>query len=61
VISKHRNGALGSIPVRFIDRLAKFAELETFVPAGEGKIRIIKSKMSELPDEDSGSDEPLPW
>jgi replicative DNA helicase len=28
IISKHRNGALSSVPVRFIDRLAKFAELE---------------------------------
>ena len=62
VISKHRNGALATIPVRFIDRLAKFAELESFMPPSEGQIRIIKSKMSELPEEDaSNSDEPLPW
>jgi replicative DNA helicase len=61
IISKHRNGALATLPVRFIDRLAKFAELENFMPAGEGQIRIMKSKMSELPDEDASSDEPLPW
>jgi len=62
VIAKHRNGALATIPVRFIDRLAKFTEPENFMPAGEGQIRIIKSKMSELPDEDAAADDgPLPW
>jgi replicative DNA helicase len=62
MISKHRNGALATIPVRFIDRLAKFTERESFMPQGEGQIRIIKSKMSELPEEDASNDEePLPW
>ncbi|MBK5285173.1 MAG: replicative DNA helicase [Bacteroidia bacterium] len=30
IIAKHRNGALKDVKVRFIDRLAKFVELETF-------------------------------
>jgi len=30
IIAKHRNGALRNVKARFIDRLAKFVELETF-------------------------------
>jgi len=29
VIAKHRNGALKDVPLRFIDKLAKFVEWET--------------------------------
>lgn len=29
IISKHRNGALENVPLRFIDRLAKFVDLDT--------------------------------
>lgn len=62
-IAKHRNGALANIPVRFISHFAKFEEMESFIPQGEGKIRIMKSKMNELGDEDDkpASDVPTPW
>lgn len=30
IISKHRNGALGTVNLKFIDRLAKFVDLEPF-------------------------------
>jgi hypothetical protein len=37
--------------------------MESFTPNMEGKIRIMKSKMDELGDEDDKlpSDEPTPW
>ena len=62
-IAKHRNGATANVPVRFISHFAKFEEMESFIPNTEGKIRILKSKMDELGDEDDSSspDEPLPW
>ena len=64
-IAKHRNGALKDIPLRFIDKFAKFADLHT---DGDGlaysgfdanedfdsgqPTRIIPSKMNEMGDED---------
>ncbi len=61
IIAKHRNGALGRIPMRFISRLAKFVEHDTFMPAAETSVRILKSRMHELPDEDDRNEELLPW
>jgi replicative DNA helicase len=62
-IAKHRNGATANVPVRFISHFAKFEEMESFTPNTEGKIRILKSKMNELGDEDDNAspDEPTPW
>ncbi len=63
MIAKHRNGALSNIPVKFIDRFAKFAEMDSFPSTNEGQIRIMKSRMDDMSDEDEikSNDEPLPW
>ena len=61
IIAKHRNGATGSIPLRFIDKFAKFSSMEFQPSSGEGSIRILKSKMDELPKEDSEDDDLVPW
>lgn len=61
-IAKHRNGALANIPVKFIDRFAKFAEMDSFPSNTEGQIRILKSRMDDMSDDDdSNTDPPLPW
>ncbi|MBA3648360.1 MAG: replicative DNA helicase [Chitinophagales bacterium] len=63
IISKHRNGSLATIPVKFIDRFAKFAEMDSFRGNVEGQIRILKSRMDDM-DEDEElkpPHEPVPW
>ncbi|MCP4551152.1 MAG: replicative DNA helicase, partial [Bacteroidetes bacterium] len=62
IIAKHRNGALKDIPLRFIDKFAKFVDLDTeglsfsgLTPNDsfeEGQpIRTIPSKMNDMKDE----------
>jgi len=71
IIAKHRNGPTGSVPIRFIDRFAKFvdmnsADISTLVPIAstrqqpsndEGNIVIRRSKMNDMPDDES----PMPF
>jgi replicative DNA helicase len=58
-VAKHRNGALGDIPLRFIARYAKFADLDTVDSdtspmAGimPDKLRTIPSKMNDMEDDE---------
>ena len=67
IIAKHRNGPTGSVPIRFIDRFAKFvdmnsADISTLVPIAstrqqpsndEGNIVIRRSKMNDMPDDEN--------
>lgn len=65
IVAKHRNGALGDVPLRFINRLAKFTdpEGEDFValnqlsPSDEfgnnPGARTFSSKMNDMRDDDS--------
>ena len=54
IIAKHRNGALDTVPIKFIHHLAKFEEWEEDgVPAGytqidRGSFTTVSSKMNEL-------------
>jgi replicative DNA helicase len=56
IIAKHRNGATGTVGMRFIDKYAKFVPLEqTFDPFGSGaanvpNVIIKQSKMNEEED-----------
>ncbi|MBX7107117.1 MAG: replicative DNA helicase [Chitinophagales bacterium] len=64
MVAKHRNGALANVPVKFIDRFAKFAEMDSFEkPNTESNVRILKSRMDDMEDEDESkpTEEPLPW
>lgn len=64
ILAKHRNGALANVWVKFVDRFAKFAEMDSFADNDEGKIRILKSRMDDMDDEEETTiknDEPLPW
>jgi replicative DNA helicase len=61
IVAKHRNGALKNVPLRFIDKLAKFVDMETdnFDPFGgmapsddfdtmnPGSFTIMPSKMND--------------
>jgi replicative DNA helicase len=58
-VAKHRNGALGDIPLRFISRYAKFVdydsvETESSQTAGylPEKLRTFPSKMNDMKDDD---------
>jgi len=65
IIAKHRNGALKDVNLRFIDRLAKFVNIETtefdtfgsmspnteFEGENQTQSYTLKSKMDDLPDE----------
>ncbi len=62
IIAKHRNGALKDIPLRFIDKFAKFVDLDSEGLSFSGlspndgfeegqPIRTIPSKMNEMKDE----------
>jgi replicative DNA helicase len=66
IIAKHRNGPTGSVPIRFIDRYAKFVDMNatditSLIPMSqakgpsndEGNIIIRRSKMNDMPDDDS--------
>lgn len=67
IIAKHRNGPTGSVPIRFIDRFAKFvdmnsSDISTLVPIAstrqqpsndEGNIVIRRSKMNDMPDDEN--------
>ncbi|HAP00645.1 MAG TPA: replicative DNA helicase [Bacteroidetes bacterium] len=61
LISKHRNGALGSVQLKFIDRFAKFADYNMMTPPAqgtyadnpEGSITIMKSQNWDKPEEDA--------
>jgi len=59
-VAKHRNGALGDIPLRFISRYAKFVDYdnvdaETSPIAGyiPDKLRTIPSKMNDMEDDET--------
>jgi replicative DNA helicase len=58
IIAKHRNGAVGSVNLKFQSELAKFSDLDTFLdPLGFGsniKGKVFGSKMNEdFPGSDS--------
>lgn len=67
IIAKHRNGALGTVNLRFIGRLAKFANLDSFVEDGnygsamkpnddfEGMPTITRSSKMNSMDDDLGT------
>ena len=63
MVAKHRNGALANVPVKFIDRFAKFAEMDAFASNSDGHVKILKSRMDDMEDDDDSkpSEEPLPW
>lgn len=62
IIAKHRNGAVGSVKVRFIHHLAKFIEQSLYLPPNAENVRSIRSRMNEIPDDDDkDSDEEMPW
>lgn len=64
IIAKHRNGSLGEVPLRFIDRFAKFADYESedfeFSPEMRpsdsfdqgSKIVTLPSRMNDMDDDD---------
>ncbi len=61
IIAKHRNGALAEIRMRFIDKFARFEELDSnALPAhfdmpddiNGWSTRIVQSRMNDMPDED---------
>jgi replicative DNA helicase len=61
IIAKHRNGALETVKLKFIDHLAKFTDLDFSEMPGEslgGSITdyqsnriIVSSRMNDLPDD----------
>ncbi len=60
IIAKHRNGALSTVKLRFIDRLAKFTDLDTedFIETASGEgfspSKITRSsRMNDMEDEES--------
>jgi replicative DNA helicase len=66
IIAKHRNGPTGSVNVRFIDRYAKFVDMNagditSLIPMSsarqpsndEGNIVIRRSKMNDMPDDET--------
>ncbi|MCS6916848.1 MAG: replicative DNA helicase [Chitinophagales bacterium] len=65
IVAKHRNGAVGSVKVRFIHHLAKFTDEDPYLPAGFARgVRTVPSRMNELPDEEDKGDSldaPIPW
>jgi replicative DNA helicase len=63
IIAKHRNGGLEDVPLRFIDKLAKFMDVdnnpfETFAPLSpstdfeSGSTFTLPSKLNDLSDDD---------
>ncbi len=57
IISKHRNGALGDVQLRFRDELAKFTEFDDDYFSDSNEPVTVGSKMNEDIDE---SDKSLP-
>ena len=63
IIAKHRNGALDTVKLKFIDHLAKFTDMDFAEMSGEpggGSITdypnnriIVGSRMNEMPDDPS--------
>jgi len=63
IISKHRNGALETVKLKFIDRLAKFTDMEysdspAETPSGsvvdyQSNRIIVGSRMNDMPDDES--------
>jgi replicative DNA helicase len=52
IVAKHRNGAIGDVQLRFVDKFAKFVELEGLEPLGDeafGNVPVVtySSKMNE--------------
>ncbi|MBE0641082.1 MAG: replicative DNA helicase [Bacteroidales bacterium] len=59
IIAKHRNGALADIRMRFIDKFARFEELDEplygtsdLADDPSGGIRILPSRMNDMSDDD---------
>lgn len=59
IIAKHRNGALAEVRMRFIDKFARFEELEDhgyvgmdFSDEAGSSTRILPSRMNDMPDDD---------
>jgi replicative DNA helicase len=64
IIAKHRNGSLGEVPLRFIDRFAKFADYDSgeydlpsdLKPSDSfdqgSKIMTLPSRMNDMDDDD---------
>jgi len=50
IIAKHRNGALTTVPLKFIQRLAKFTDLDTVEDYGFGNTGVVSDEF----DPDSG-------
>jgi replicative DNA helicase len=70
IISKHRNGALDNIRVRFVDKFIKFVDLdEMYAPSNltplaniikDNKATITrKSKMDDISEEDGSEEAPF--
>jgi len=65
IIAKHRNGSLDSVFLKFIGQYIKFVDLTSFEMGGEGMSadenfessgpKIIRSRMNDLPDDESPS------
>ncbi|MEM1124779.1 MAG: DnaB-like helicase C-terminal domain-containing protein, partial [Bacteroidota bacterium] len=48
IIAKHRNGALGTVKLKFIDKYAKFAELDDM---GFGDLPVDTNNNANTPDQ----------
>jgi replicative DNA helicase len=63
IVAKHRNGALKNIPLRFIDTLAKFEDLDTnqfgVITQGESGGPSTMTRSSRMNDEWSGDESPF--
>ena len=71
IIAKHRNGATGTVNLKFINKFAKFDNVNTFGdfaggapedPANAGNVITMGSKMNEdrgLPSADDFDDSPF--
>ena len=66
LVQKHRNGALGTVQLKFIDRFAKFEDYnvspfssgvarEGFTQNSEGSVQVMKSKNWDNKPDDEGS------